>query len=137
MRSGREYLAVFLAGAVCYSVLEILFRGFTHWTMTITGGICFLLFHIMNIRLAKRSLWVRCGVGCVIITAVEFAVGYLVNIRLRLNVWDYSAHPFNLLGQVCPLFCLFWFLLGIPMVWASNAIAEWFDRRPQGRAVNP
>ena len=29
----------------------IIFRGYTHWSMVITGGICFLIFYILNVTL--------------------------------------------------------------------------------------
>ena len=37
-----ELLSVFSIGAAGYSLLEILWRGNTHWTMTLAGGICFM-----------------------------------------------------------------------------------------------
>lgn len=39
-------------------------------------------------------------IGCVIITALEFAAGCIVNLWLGLDVWDYSQKPLNLLGQI-------------------------------------
>jgi uncharacterized membrane protein len=48
----------------------------------------------------------RCLVGCGIITSPEFIVGCIVNRGLHMNVWDYSAQKFNLLGQICPLFSI-------------------------------
>lgn len=35
----------------------------------------------------------------------------LVNRVMHLGVWDYSAAPFNLLGQICLPFTLLWFPL--------------------------
>ena len=35
----REYLGLFLLGAAGYSLLEVLWRGYTHWTMGVTGGL--------------------------------------------------------------------------------------------------
>lgn len=60
--------------------------------------------------------------GTVVITALEFTVGYIVNIIYRLNVWDYSSQPYNYMGQICLLFSVFWFLLGILMTFISNII---------------
>ena len=41
----------------------------------------------------------------------EFWTGVLVNRVMHLGVWDYSAAPFNLLGQICLPFTLLWFPL--------------------------
>lgn len=101
-------------GAVIYSLLEIAFRGFTHWTMTLTGGACMALIYLVERKLDGKSLWLRCLTGAGIITALEFIVGYIVNRKLGWNVWDYSDQRFNLLGQICPVFSALWFLICIP-----------------------
>ena len=38
----KKQAAIFSTGALGYSLLEILARGYTHWTMTILGGLCLL-----------------------------------------------------------------------------------------------
>ena len=38
-----EYICVFLSGGIIYSFIEVAWRGYTHWSMTIAGGICFML----------------------------------------------------------------------------------------------
>jgi|GEM_PF-3890739 len=38
-RSVWTWLGVFLSGGGIYSALEILWRGYTHWTMAVTGGV--------------------------------------------------------------------------------------------------
>jgi uncharacterized membrane protein len=129
MKRMREYTTVYMIGAVSYSVLEILWRGFTHWTMAITGGICFLIFHVANIRITRLRLWGRCLVGCIIITIIEFLAGCTINKILHLNVWDYSGYPFNLWGQICLGYSALWFFLGIPMCCMSSKIAYRFNRR--------
>ena len=110
----REYFTVFGFGAVIYSLVEVVARGYTHWTMTVTGGVAFLLIYLVNVNMKTRSLVLRCLIGCLIITSIEFGVGMLVNRGLHLNVWDYSDEKFNLLGQICPLFSFLWFLICIP-----------------------
>ncbi len=37
-----EYICVFLSGGIIYSFIEVAWRGYTHWSMTIAGGICFI-----------------------------------------------------------------------------------------------
>lgn len=110
----KEYLIVFSFGGIIYSLIEVIFRGFTHWTMTITGGVALLIIYITNINIKTRSLIVRCFAGSAIITALEFIVGCIVNRGFHMQVWDYSEEKYNVLGQICPLFSVLWFLLCIP-----------------------
>ena len=105
---------VFLTGAFIYSVIEIVSRGFTHWSMAITGGICLLLLNEVYTRMSELALWRKCLLGSLIITAVEFTAGNIVNIVMDWNVWDYSHMPLNLFGQVCLPFTMLWFLLCVP-----------------------
>ena len=122
-----EYVCVFLAGGVIYSLLELLWRGFTHWSMTVAGGVCVLLIHLFNHRLRKRSMALRCGVGCAVITAVEFSAGVIVNLLLGWNVWDYSAMYGNLFGQICPAFSCLWFLISFPACGFSSMVRRFFN----------
>lgn len=122
MYSVKELSLIFLIGGIGYGLLEILFRGYTHWTMLLTGGLCFLLFYIINFILKTDSLIVRCLIATAIITTLEFIVGYIVNIILKLNVWDYSNRVLNLFGQICLLYSGIWFSMGVPMTIISNYI---------------
>ena len=124
LKKYKELFIVFSVGAVLYSVIEILFRGFTHWTMSLTGGTAFLMIHISNFKLKTKNLFLKCLTGCAIITALEFIVGCIVNRKYQLNVWDYSEQKYNLLGQICPLFSCFWFLLTLPALYLSNGIGR-------------
>ena len=109
-----ELLPVFALGSILYGLTEILWRGWTPWTMLLCGGICFTLMYLVSgseLSLVKKWLLSTC-----IITTVEFVAGCIVNLRLHWQVWDYSSLPFNLLGQICPRFILMWFALSIPGV---------------------
>lgn len=111
----KKYIIVFLIGAAGYGMLETLFRGFTHWTMLITGGIVFIILYYVYSKNENAPLWQKALVGALIITIIELAVGCIVNLWLGWNVWDYSAYPYNFLGQVCLTFTVLWFLLCIPL----------------------
>lgn len=110
----KELFLIFLFGGIAYSFIEIAFRGRTHWSMTLTGGTVLLILYALNAKMQPSGILLRCLIGCILITCIEFVVGYIVNIRLKLDVWDYSALPYNLLGQICPQFSAAWFLLCIP-----------------------
>lgn len=123
-------IVVFLTGAIAYSITEIAFRGFTHWTMTITGGIIFSVLYRLHSNLQDTRLWEKCLLGSVIITAFEFTVGVIVNIILQWNVWDYSGIPFNILGQVCLPFTALWFLICIPAYLLCYALTKRLNKNP-------
>ena len=107
-----EYMTVCLCAALAYPLLEMLWRGRTHWTMMFCGGLCFTLMYIISPLSFAFS--VKCLLSAAAVTAVEFFTGCLVNLRLHWAVWDYSGARFNLLGQVCPAYCLMWLLLSAP-----------------------
>ncbi len=120
MEKIKENSFLFLFGAYGYACIEILWRGFTHWSMFLTGGFCFLTVHKFNISHHESPLWKRCLAGSGIITCTEFTVGVVVNLVMKLGVWDYSKAPFNILGQVCLLYSFLWFLLCYPITKLSD-----------------
>ena len=62
----------------------------------------------------KLSFGGKCVVGALLITTVEFVVGCVVNKIMGLRVWDYSDRALNIMGQICPLFTVMWFIICIP-----------------------
>ena len=122
IRNKKEYAAVFVTGAVIYSLIEILWRGSTHWTMAVTGGICLMLIHKCNERHDRLDLLSRCSLSSFYITGVEFAVGWLLNVRLHMMIWDYSDKALNVMGQICPEYWAYWYLLSIPAIMLSTVI---------------
>ncbi len=124
--SVKNYIEIFLVGGILYSIIEILWRGYTHWTMTITGGVCCVaLFYIFG-KIRTMSLLNKCIIGSLVITVIEFISGCIVNLWFNLNVWDYSNMPLNLLGQICPLYSAFWAVLTIPVVKSCDYIKKHF-----------
>lgn len=106
-----KYLILLLVGGTAYYYIEILARGFSHWTMFIVGGICFILIGIINEITPKMSLFKQMLLSAVIITVVEFIAGCILNIWLEMNIWDYTDEIGNIFGQICPKHTCYWFLL--------------------------
>jgi hypothetical protein len=107
----RELFLLFITGGFIYGGIEILHREYTHFSMFITGGLCFVL--IGALRYSRRDIpvTVRMFLGAVIITVLELACGLIVNVWLGWNVWDYSHEYANLLGQICLHATALWFFL--------------------------
>lgn len=110
-RPGSALLPAFLFGAVGYPALETLWRGRTHPSMALAGGLCMAGFCALRRRVrARLPLCLLGGAG---ITLAELGFGLLFN--RRREVWDYSSLPLNLGGQVCLRYAALWCLLCLPM----------------------
>lgn len=109
------YFLIFLLGGLAYNVLEYLWRGYSHWSMTIDGGICLLGIFIICTKTNLNFIY-KVVAGAVFITIIEFLSGIIFNKILNMGVWDYSQYPYNIMGQICPRYTLLWFALCIPIV---------------------
>jgi len=119
---------VYFIGLAGYMLLEILWRGHTHWTMGITGGICFLaVFLLCNLR-ADKNLAVTCILCALAITLAEFISGCIVNLALDWQVWDYSTMFGNFAGQICILYSCLWYFLSVPLFFFSIYLNKKFFR---------
>lgn len=104
-------LTVFILGGCFYGLTEILYRGYTHWSMILTGGAISFTFYMLSPFLFTMNIFTASLLGAAIITFYEFFVGIVVNLWLQWDVWDYSALPGNILGQICPKYSAYWFLI--------------------------
>lgn len=112
MRLFLKYFILFSVGGVIYFLGEILWRGYSHFSMLILGGMCFVLIGIINELFTYEIPFViQMIISTFIITTLEFITGCIVNIYFGLNVWSYSDMPFNILGQVCLPYTIGWFFL--------------------------
>jgi len=113
MRKIGENCLVFGIGGMGYVLIELLWRGYTHWTMLLLGGISFSAIYFIE-NTFRYSLLIKSAAASLFITAAELVTGFIVNILLGWDVWDYSDVFLNIAGQICPLFSFFWFLLCVP-----------------------
>lgn len=108
-----KHLVLFVIGGTSYYCVELLYRGFSAWQMLIIGGICFILIGQINELFPWfLPLWTQSVMAAAGVTIVELLSGYVLNIRLNLNIWDYSNMPLNLAGQICLSYSLLWVVLG-------------------------
>ena len=118
------YPVLFVCGAAGYGLIEVIWRGYTHWTMLVVGGVAFSAVYFINEEMAGDSFLVRCIVSALTITLIEFLSGILINRWLKWNVWDYSTMPYNLMGQICPTYSFLWLLLCFALVPLCTAIRK-------------
>lgn len=113
MKKNKDRFILFSVGAVGYGLLEILWRGYTHWSMLTAGGLCFLFFAKLQEKMKNAGLFIKGIIGGAFITFIELFFGIIFNIILRKNVWDYSKLPLNLGGQICALYSFIWVVISI------------------------
>lgn len=107
------YLKKFFIGAILYASIELLWRGRTHWTMAVLGGVVYVILNDINIRIPNASITVKSVFGSGIITVLELICGVILNLKLGLKVWNYENIGYNILGQICPKYTVYWFMLCI------------------------
>ena len=110
-----------LLGGSAYVLVEIFWRGRSHISMFILGGICFWLIGQMNRRRAM-PVAVQACVGACLVTGLELLTGLIVNLWLDLRVWDYSDLPLNFLGQICLYYSLLWIPLSAAAVFLEDGL---------------
>lgn len=109
-----KYLILLLIGGFVYYAFELVLRGWSHWTMFLLGGLCFVLIGEYNEHVEWDTPLIKQGiVGACIVTALEFIVGMIVNVYFGWGIWDYSNVPLNFMGQICLPFSIVWIAVSI------------------------
>lgn len=122
MSKSKQYLTVFLTGGTIYAMIEVLTRGYTHWSMLITAGVAMMIIYHRHITHENDGILTKCFYGCIVITLCEFTAGVILNLILHWNIWDYSNMYLNILGQICPTYMSAWFLLSLPAAYICEFV---------------
>lgn len=130
----NKYFFLFAVGGAIYYNIEILWRGYSHWTMFVLGGIAFLFCGIINEFTAwEYPLWKQVVRADAFVVIAEFITGCIVNLWLGWNVWDYSNLPFHILGQSCPQFALLFAPLCLIAIILDDYLRYWFFKEEKPR----
>lgn len=126
MKRYHKEIILWLIGGLLYMGVELMWRGYSHWTMFVLGGICFVLLGRINEVIPwDMPLWMQVLIGTAIITAMEFITGCIVNLWLGWKVWDYSNVPFNVLGQICLPYILLWIPISLAGIVSDDYLRHW------------
>lgn len=116
---------LFYLGGMIYLFLEFSFRGWSHGSMFLAGGLCFLGLGWLLRQFPRMPLAVKTVLGAALVTAVELAAGLLVNRDLR--IWDYSGLRYNFRGQICLNFSLLWMPVSLAGMWLYERVKKYLD----------
>lgn len=111
MKQLLKFTFLLLCGGALYYLIEIMARGYSHWAMFLTGGVCFILIGLLNEATPKMPLIRQMLISMALITIIEFVVGCMLNLWLGWDIWNYSDRAFNICGQICLKNSIYWFLL--------------------------
>ena len=133
-----KLLVLAVIGGAIYVGIEMLWRGHSHPSMFILGGLCFVSIGLIN-ELFPWELGIvwQALIGGTMVTCLEFITGVIVNIWLKLGVWDYSGLPLNILGQVYLPFYFAWVGLSVVAIVFDDYLRYWFfgEEKPHYKIV--
>lgn len=118
-----KYLTLFLIGGITYYFIEIAYRGYSHFSMVIVGGLCFILIGSIN-ELSNKEipLLLQMLISVLLVDIVELISGIIINRILLLNVWDYSQLKYNFLGQISLNSSIAWFFLSLFAIYMDDLL---------------
>ncbi len=122
---------LFFTGGLIYFYIEIIYRGYSHFSMFICGGLCFYIIGGLNQwSRYELSFPMQMIIGSVVITTLEFITGLIVNVWLKWDIWDYKYMPLNIMGQICIYFSILWLFLSAAIILLDDFI-RWkiFDEK--------
>lgn len=105
-------------GGTVYFLMEVAWKTFRgrpetiSWLMLIVAFLLCIPIERCGAELPWNiPIWLQALICGVLVTLVELLSGLILNVKLDLNIWDYSDLWGNFMGQICPQFSLLWFAL--------------------------
>lgn len=138
MKIISKNIGLFTIGGLLYYLIEILWRGYSHLSMFVVGGICFIFIGLINEHLSfDTPLWKQQLIAASIVTGIELIAGLILNVWLKLDIWDYSNLAFNLLGQICLQYSILWFLLSLLAIVLDDWLRWWLfeEEKPHYKLI--
>ena len=110
------YGSIFIISGLIYTMLELMWRGRTHWTMFLCAGLCGLVMANVNNNLLEfdTDFLKQVVVSALCCTGFEFLFGIMFN--RDFSIWDYRElwGTIHILGdQVNILFFGIWIIISV------------------------
>ena len=122
-----KYSTLFMIGGSLYFLIENLWRGYSHFSMFVLGGLCFVTIGILKeyLSIGKNLLLKQQVMACIVITTLELIFGLILNLKLGSQIWDYSDLRFNFMGQISLEYSILWFFLALPTIIFYDYLKHW------------
>ena len=122
-----EYFTLFTIYGSTYMLLEYFYRGYSDISMVIAGGLSGICIGLINELFSwETPFWKQCVIGGLIVTIIELITGYIVNVWLGWNVWDYSNLPLSFFNnQINLFFSLLWCLISAFAIIIDDWLRYW------------
>ena len=119
---------LFILCGTIYYVIELFYRGYSHTSMFFLAGLLGILCIDTpnNIFGYDLDYSVQILISTTLCTIGEGITGLIVNIKMGLNVWDYSSLPFTFFCGQCNLFFVFAWMLIIGCFGIFFCDAYWY-----------
>ena len=136
MKLWKNFVMGYLGGMM-YMGLELLWRGWTHGSMFLLGGLCFVIIGNLDRVFPEMPLVMQAVLGASAVSLLELVSGCILNLWLELGVWDYSTMPYSFLGQVCMSYFFLWILVAFGAAFLEDSLRRLFfgEERPSYRLV--
>lgn len=122
-----KHLILFCVYGIIYMGIEIAYRGYTDISMMVAGGLSGVAIGLLNEFFSwETPFWKQCIIGAILVTIIELITGYIVNIWLGMNVWDYSNLPCSFFhGQINLFFSIAWVFLSAVAIVLDDWLRYW------------
>lgn len=86
-----SYGSIFIISGLIYTMLELIWRGHTHWTMFLCAGLCGLVMANINNNLLEfdTDFLKQVVISALCCTTFEFLFGIMFN--GDFSIWDYRG----------------------------------------------
>lgn len=138
LKLSLKYSILFVIGGITYAIIEIISRGFSHWSMAFVGGMAFIACGLINEILEwKTPLWKQALIGGLLITILELIAGIILNIILKWDIWDYTNFKLNFFGQICLKYSFIWCLLAVVAIIVDDYLRYWLfeEEKPRYKLI--
>ena len=141
---------IFILGGTLGYLIELIFRRIVHkkWVnpgfltgpclpLYGVGTLCLFIISSLDYSFISSPVWRAVFVIAIItaaMTLVEYITGLIFIKGMNIKLWDYSDRWGNIQGIICPLFTLFWGIIGAVYYLFLHKFfvgaAEWLGENP-------
>lgn len=128
----KKLSTLFTIGGLSYYLIEVVWRGYSHWSMYIVGGLAFILIGGINEYLSwDTNFFKQCLIATIAVLILEFIAGCILNIWLGLDIWYYDK--LHILHQISLPFAFVWYGLSAIAIILDDYLRYWIYKEEKPR----